>query len=105
MILREYSDAAHLSRGVLHTMNATGAVFSDYALIDVALVPGVAFTAEGARLGRGKGYYDRFLPRLTNAYLYGICFPYQVVESLPCSAHDIRVHCVPPPRIELGSKV
>ena len=57
----------------------------------VVLVPGVAFTPSGARLGRGKGYYDRFLSALTEAYKIGLCFQFQLLDSLPTSAHDISV--------------
>ncbi|MDE8698169.1 5-formyltetrahydrofolate cyclo-ligase, partial [Bacteroides cellulosilyticus] len=39
--------------------------------------------------GRGKGYYDRLLPRLT-AFKAGICFPFQLVEEVPAEPFDIR---------------
>ena len=57
------------------------------------IVPGVAFDRKGNRLGRGKGYYDRLLSRMahTDVYKLGICFPYQLVESVPTDAHDIAM--------------
>ena len=55
------------------------------------LVPGRAFTKDGARLGRGKGYYDRYLAkkRLPNVSIAGVCFGFQIVETLPTDANDI----------------
>ena len=60
--------------------------------IDVALVPGVAFDPFGRRLGRGGGFYDRFLPRLRReAASVGVCFGCQRVPEVPALAHDARV--------------
>ncbi len=62
--------------------------------IDFALIPGVAFTAQGGRLGRGKGYYDRLLPRLTRAVKAGAAFPFQMRERLPLDAWDAPLDIV-----------
>lgn len=63
--------------------------------IDIMVVPGVAFTLHGTRLGRGKGYYDRYLSRpKTRAYTFGACYPHQIVESLPTEQHDVSIDCV-----------
>ena len=60
--------------------------------IDVALVPGVAFTTAGARLGRGGGYYDRLLATLpTRVRRIGICHRMQIRETLPIEEHDAAV--------------
>ncbi len=93
MLLREY-DGGKMVEGMYGTVSPTGRVFTDYEQIDVALVPGVAFTKEGARLGRGKGFYDRFLSNLPQAYKRGVCFPYQIVDALPCEEHDLKVDYV-----------
>ena len=58
--------------------------------LDLILVPGVAFTRSGDRLGRGGGFYDRYLAR-TTATTVGVCFQCQVVPSLPTERHDARV--------------
>jgi len=61
--------------------------------IDCVLVPGVAFDRRGARLGFGKGYYDRFLCRLpAAAHLCGLAFALQIVERVPEAPHDVRMH-------------
>lgn len=55
------------------------------------LVPGVAFDAAGHRLGRGRGYYDRFLSAHPDIYKIGVCFGFQKVEAVPVDAHDVPV--------------
>ena len=54
------------------------------------IVPGLAFTKSGQRLGRGGGFYDRLLSRYSGKSL-GICFHEQVKAELPLQAHDHRV--------------
>lgn len=61
---------------------------------DVVLVPGVAFTRDGWRLGQGGGHYDRFLAGHPDLWTIGLAFAEQVAESLPCEAHDIRLRQV-----------
>lgn len=65
----------------------------------LVLVPGRAFTKNGARLGRGKGFYDVFLKQLQEecssagkkVYTIGVCFSCQVVDSVPTEPNDIFV--------------
>ena len=60
--------------------------------IDLMICPGVAFTEDGRRLGRGKGYYDRYLARDGfRAWCIGVCFGCQIVDDLPCEPFDRRV--------------
>lgn len=57
-------------------------------------VPGLAFNLEGARLGRGKGYYDTFLqkiPNINSQVLCGVCFTICVTKGIPLEAHDFKV--------------
>ena len=57
--------------------------------IDAMVVPGVAFTREGARCGRGKGFYDKYLSRKGfRAYTIGVCYGCQIVDELPTEQHD-----------------
>jgi 5-formyltetrahydrofolate cyclo-ligase len=59
---------------------------------DAILVPGLAFSPTGYRLGRGAGYYDRLLQRLTEStHKLGICFPFQLLNAVPFEPHDQRV--------------
>ena len=91
--LRLYTGDDRLTEGAFHIDEPTGTAFTDYAAIDLAVIPGVAFDRRGNRLGRGKGYYDRLLPRIPTAYKLGLCFPFQVLNQIlnqiPAEAHDI----------------
>lgn len=58
--------------------------------IGLVLVPGLAFTASGARLGQGGGHYDRFLA-LHMCPAVGVCFAEQLVDALPVEPHDVVV--------------
>jgi 5,10-methenyltetrahydrofolate synthetase len=62
--------------------------------ISVILVPGLAFTPSGLRLGRGAGFYDRFLRLHPSALRVGVCFENQIVETLPQESWDERVDIV-----------
>jgi 5-formyltetrahydrofolate cyclo-ligase len=57
--------------------------------LDLILVPGVAFTLSGERLGRGGGYYDRLLASLApRTCKIGVCFDAQILPRLPVEPHD-----------------
>ncbi len=72
-----------------------GATPCDVEDIDLMIIPGVAFTPQGDRLGRGKGFYDRYTAREGfRAKCVGVCFRHQIVESLPTEPHDRRVDMV-----------
>ncbi len=59
---------------------------------DVIVVPGVAFTAHGDRLGQGGGWYDRFLPGIRHdCVTVGVAFAEQIVAWLPIEPHDVRI--------------
>lgn len=62
-------------------------------VIDLVIVPGLAFTPAGDRLGYGQGYYDRLLPTVA-APTVGVCFEDQLVDEMPVAAHDVRVGAV-----------
>ena len=60
--------------------------------IDLVVVPGVAFDKHGNRLGRGGGYYDRFLAGLSpQVKRIGLAFDFQLLKELPVVSHDIPV--------------
>jgi len=59
--------------------------------LDFALVPGIGFSLDGDRLGRGKGYYDRLLARIPG-FKCGVAFDCQLVTRLPAERHDIRLN-------------
>ena len=60
--------------------------------IDLVIVPGVAFDTKNVRLGRGRGYYDRFLCCLSeHTKTIGLAFDFQLVDNLPKDPHDVPV--------------
>jgi 5-formyltetrahydrofolate cyclo-ligase len=91
--LRLYEGEDSLRKGAFGIMEPTGETFAEenYDEIQLALVPGMAFDKAGHRLGRGKGYYDRLLPKLKKAKLTGVCFHFQLVDEVPAEPHDISV--------------
>ncbi|MDD2515695.1 MAG: 5-formyltetrahydrofolate cyclo-ligase, partial [Candidatus Gracilibacteria bacterium] len=48
--------------------------------IDISVVPGLAFTKEGTRLGRGGGFYDRFFAKNKNGFKIGLCYDFQLID-------------------------
>lgn len=64
---------------------------NDMGTVPVIIVPGMAFDATGHRLGRGRGYYDRFLTTHPHIYKIGVCFDFQKVGEVPTDAFDIPV--------------
>ena len=77
---------------------------SDHEPAPLILVPGQAFDAAGHRLGRGRGYYDRFLNTVGTVLLcqdsltqknrpsvFGVCFDFQKVPEVPTDEHDVAV--------------
>lgn len=74
--------------GVLEPLGGKTAIPDEYSLI---LVPAMAYTTDGVRLGRGKGYYDRFLGQYTTTPTLGICRRYQLLKYIPTELWDIRV--------------
>lgn len=63
--------------------------------VEFALLPGVAFTRDGARLGYGGGYYDKLLAGMTQRpVLVAAAFALQIVERLPQEATDVKVEWV-----------
>ena len=65
---------------------------ADPGSIDVVIVPGLAFTAAGDRLGQGGGWYDRVLSAVRDDCLtIGVCFAEQLVDELPTEPHDVRL--------------
>ena len=63
--------------------------------ITAIIVPGLAFTKGGQRLGRGGGYYDRYLAALPpTTHKIGVCFALQIVDALPIEHHDQKMDVV-----------
>ena len=93
---RSLTDEASLLMGAKFSLGAFSipepqdADVFDASEIDLVIVPGVAFDRHGTRLGFGRGCYDGFLPR-TRAVKVGLCYDFQLADSLPADTHDVSV--------------
>ena len=88
--LRYYEGSENLKNGSFEIQEPQGELFTEWDKIDMILVPGVAFDRDRNRLGRGKGYYDKLLPKLSGIKI-GVCFPCQLIETIPCQEWDIKM--------------
>ena len=90
--LREYKGEASVQKGsfgILEPLESPP--FTNFSSIDLAIIPGVAFTLDGKRLGRGRGYYDRLLAQrgFQSVYKIGVAYACQMLPELPISPYDI----------------
>lgn len=67
--------------------------FDDFANLDLIIVPGLAFSNNGDRLGMGGGYYDRFLADVA-APKIGLVGEQLLLDSIPSTEHDIKMDFV-----------
>ena len=95
-VMNFYSyDSCAMAKGAYGINEPQNGLPVDVGEIDVIVVPGVAFTDCGARMGRGKGYYDRYLSQSgCRALKIGVCYREQVVESIPTEPHDVMMDTV-----------
>lgn len=91
MIICHYKSDKDLNEGAFHIMEPIGEEFTDYNKIELCIVPGMSFDSNNNRLGRGKGYYDRFLAKVPNSYKIGVCFDFQKLKEIPSGKYDINV--------------
>ena len=83
-------DAAHLRQGPMEILEPAEAEIVSPKEVEIWLVPGLAFTRNGKRLGYGGGWYDRLLAEASKgAVKLGIAHAFQVVDDLPSEPHDI----------------
>ena len=93
--LQRVRSPEELVRGARGLREPGGGEAVDSASLDAVLVPGLAFTPEGARLGRGGGYYDRLLAALSpGVFTVALAFACQMRATLPVGPHDRAVQRV-----------
>ncbi|MDP7008027.1 MAG: 5-formyltetrahydrofolate cyclo-ligase [Phycisphaerales bacterium] len=65
--------------------------------IDAVLVPGLAFDRTGGRLGRGGGFYDRYLSQVRPPLALGVAFDEQIIDEVSCEPHDYKLTAIVTP--------
>lgn len=97
--VRRYVGRSELRRGRYGIPEPKGLAFTGTP--DLIVVPGIAFDRNCNRLGRGGGYYDRYLKRYSNIPVVALCYEYQLVKKVPMGIHDHRVDAVLSPHHDL----
>ncbi|RTZ61563.1 MAG: 5-formyltetrahydrofolate cyclo-ligase [Gammaproteobacteria bacterium] len=93
LLALEVKDLNSLRKGAFGIYEPIGGKIFKPEKIDFIAVPGVAFDRKLNRLGMGKGFYDRFLPRV-KGFKVGVAYDFQLVESLPTEEHDAKLNAV-----------
>ncbi|HHY10250.1 MAG TPA: 5-formyltetrahydrofolate cyclo-ligase [Firmicutes bacterium] len=88
-----YTKETVLAPAAFGILEPVGSKTIDPAALDLVLVPGLAFTEEGYRIGYGGGYYDRFL-QTTEACRVGLCYSQFLLPKLPLDPWDQAVHFI-----------
>lgn len=95
MVPARLRDIAALKSGEYDIPEPVALERCEPATIDLMIVPGRAFDKEGNRLGRGGGFYDRFLVQdAPRAVRCGVCFSCQLIESVPHTDTDIPMEII-----------
>ena len=86
LLLKEYNPQT-VAKGYQSIMEPQSGCAIDAANIEFAIIPGVSFDRQNNRLGRGKGFYDRFLSEV-KCMTIGVGFEVQIVDKLPIESFD-----------------
>ena len=89
--INKYTEYQKSNFGVMEPIYKVDDVYT--GMIDLAVIPGVAFDCDNNRLGYGKGYYDRFL-KLNSCFKIGICFSSLMVKSVDANNLDVKMDLV-----------
>ena len=95
LTLHEYAPGDELEEsgwGILEPLAGTPTIAADS--VELVVVPAVALDAAGHRIGYGRGFYDRLLPRMERAFRVGVAYDFQLVPEIPHEPHDSAMHCV-----------
>ena len=85
----------HLRRGPMGILEPLEGCFVQPQDVSLWVVPGLAFTRDGRRLGYGGGWYDRLLAAASkDSVKLGVAYSFQIVDALPTAPHDVRLTAV-----------
>ena len=94
LVLRRFEGMESMKEGEqFGILEPVGEIFEAYNLIDLMIIPGVAFDTSLHRMGRGRGFYDRLLS-VAETIKIGICFDFQLVERVPVEEFDVPMNNV-----------
>ncbi len=94
LVLKQFDGVDKMKEeGKYKILEPQGAAFTDFDMIDYAIIPGVAFDKFNYRMGRGKAFYDKILSDL-EAKKIGVCFDFQYFDVIPVDQHDIPMDFV-----------
>lgn len=93
LVFRKLEDSTVFEKSKIGVNEPIGDDFINFAKVDMVIVPGMAFDRKCNRLGRGKGYYDRFLANI-KAPKVGICFDFQLKDQIPADDRDIKMDMI-----------
>ena len=89
----EISSLDGLKKGSFGVSEPGDPCFADPEVLDVVVVPGIAFDGEGNRIGYGRGFYDRFLKK-TEAFKIGLAYEIQVLDKIRAMPDDVKMDMV-----------
>ena len=94
IVLKQYTEGCEMKVAAYNILEPCGKVHT--GRVDMIIVPGMAFDRSGNRLGRGKGFYDRFFSTSPGkaGLKVGVCFGFQLFDSLPAEQHDVKMDIV-----------
>lgn len=87
--MRQYKGRENLHRGHFGIPEPTGEAYTGEP--DLIIIPGIAFDEQANRLGRGGGYYDRFLKHFHKAKKYAVAYDFQIVKKVPMASFDVQI--------------
>ncbi len=90
--VREYTSEENMRKGKLGIPEPQSPTYK--GKIDLIIIPGVGFDKKLVRLGRGGGYYDRFLTGFRNSTKMGVAYRCQLVDNIPSDRHDQKMDIV-----------
>jgi 5-formyltetrahydrofolate cyclo-ligase len=92
--LQRFGELGSSHRGVLQVQPEFRHLV-DPEIVDLTLIPGIAFDRQGGRIGFGGGYFDRLLPKMPKAFRLALSFSAQMgATPLPLEKHDVRMQCI-----------
>lgn len=99
LVLKQYSPTGKLTQKTLGIWEPD--LSENYeGSVDLVIVPGIAFDQNKNRLGRGKGYFDRFFKKYKPVKI-GVGFDFQLKDSIPVARHDIKMDKIVTPSVTI----